>query len=259
MASSTSDDDFITVVCSNPNPIQANTTSTDIEILISVTNIPSWDLPSILCHQTVKVQAHRNRLIQHSSYFNGLLSGSFSESGLDCIAIEWNLEAFLHILNCIYDCPLDVTSNNFLPLYEGALYFGVEMLLMRCKTWFSEVVSTEVPPQVQLDDLISIWSFGLEHARDFLPELCGSYLARNFMWAISMNCFVDIPYDLLLSCVKHMNLTVDSEMHLSNALLVWIDANTECMEGLSRNEDVCTGILKQIRLSLLPLWFAADY
>ncbi|XP_008241274.1 PREDICTED: BTB/POZ domain-containing protein FBL11 isoform X1 [Prunus mume] len=258
MASSTSDDDFITVVCSNPNPIQANTTSTDIEILISVTNIPSWDLPSILCHQTVKVQAHRNRLIEHSSYFNGLLSGSFSESGLDCIAVEWNLEEFLHILNCIYDCPLDVTSNNFLPLYEGALYFGVEMLLMRCKTWFSEVVSTEVPPQVQLDDLISIWSFGLEHARDFLPELCGSYLARNFMWAISMNCFVDIPYDLLLSCVKHMNLTVDSEMHLSNALLVWIDANTECMKGLSRNEDVCTGVLKQIRLSLLPLWFAAE-
>ncbi|KAH0997246.1 hypothetical protein GBA52_021110 [Prunus armeniaca] len=62
MASSTSDDDFITVVCSNPNPIQANTTSTDIEILISVTNIPRWDLPSILCHQTVKVQAHRNRV-----------------------------------------------------------------------------------------------------------------------------------------------------------------------------------------------------
>ncbi|PQM39551.1 BTB/POZ domain-containing protein FBL11 isoform X2 [Prunus yedoensis var. nudiflora] len=55
----------------------------------------------------------------------------------------------------------------------------------------------------------------------------------------------DIPYNLLLSCVKHMNLTVDSEMHLSNALLVWIDANAECMEGLSRNEDVCTGILKQ--------------
>ncbi|XP_034226541.1 BTB/POZ domain-containing protein FBL11 isoform X2 [Prunus dulcis] len=273
MASSTSDDDFITVVCSNPNRIQANTTSTDVEILISVTNIPSWDLPSILCHQTVKVQAHRNRLIQHSSYFNGLLSGSFSESGLDCIAIEWNLEAFLHILNCIYDCPLDVTSKNFLPLYEGALYFGVEMLLMRCKTWFSEVVSAEVPPQVQLDDLISIWSFGLEHARDFLPELCGSYLARNFMWAISMNCFVDIPYDLLLSCVKHMNLTVDSEMHLSNALLVWIDANTECMEGLSRNEDVCTGILKQrvnlsscsqitsavLLLSLLPSANSIDY
>ncbi|PQM39550.1 BTB/POZ domain-containing protein FBL11 isoform X1 [Prunus yedoensis var. nudiflora] len=197
MASSTSEDDFITVVCSNPNPIQANTTSTDIEILISVTNIPSWDLPSILCHQNSQssspseqvrgglsfshsfsvcfpgkynagesISIFACRLIQHSSYFNGLLSGSFSESGLDCIAIKWNLEAFLHILNCIYDCPLDVTSNNFLPLYEGALYFGVEMLLMRCKTWFSEVVSAEVPPQVPLDDLISIWSFGLEHGEN---------------------------------------------------------------------------------------------
>lgn len=50
--------------------------------------------------------------------------------------------------------------------FQGALYFGVEMLLMRCKTWFSEVVSTEVPPQVQLDDLISIWSFGLEHGEN---------------------------------------------------------------------------------------------
>lgn len=29
------------------------------------------------------------------------------------------------------------------------------------------------------------------------------------MWAISMNYFVDIPYELLLSCVKNINLTVD--------------------------------------------------
>ncbi|KAM1196846.1 hypothetical protein ACFX2I_008519 [Malus domestica] len=256
---STSDDDFITVVCTNPSPIQPNTTP-DKEVLISVEDILSWDLPAILRHQTVRVQAHRNRLIQHSSYFHGLLSGSFSESGRECIEIEWNLEIFLSILNCLYDSPLglEVTSDNFLLLFEGALYFGVEMLLVRCKTWFSEVVSAELQPQIQLDDLISIWSFGVEHALDFLPELCASYLARNFMWAMCMNYFVDIPYDLLLSCVKHMDLTVDSEMYLSNALLVWLDANTERMDGLSRNEDVCTGILKEIRVRLLPLWFAAE-
>lgn len=46
---------------------------------------------------------------------------------------------------------------------QGALYFGVEMLVTRCKTWFSKVASSEVPPQIQLDDLIYIWSFGLEH------------------------------------------------------------------------------------------------
>lgn len=42
------------------------------------------------------------------------------------------------------------------------------MLLVRCKTWFSEVVSAEVQPQIQLDDLISIWSFGVEHGENDL-------------------------------------------------------------------------------------------
>lgn len=176
----------------------------------------------------------------------------FSESGRECIEIEWNLEIFLSILNCLYDSPLrlEVTSDNFLLLFEvnkfnfllcasfdpmvflsfihlvicfclilklfklfdiveeklhfmtwrlnvyyfhlsnhiqcfvklilffwkycvafalqGALYFGVEMLLVRCKTWFSEVVSAEVQPQIQLDDLTSIWSFGVEHGENDL-------------------------------------------------------------------------------------------
>nr|XP_011466784.1 PREDICTED: BTB/POZ domain-containing protein FBL11 isoform X1 [Fragaria vesca subsp. vesca] len=256
MASS-SDDGFITVICTNPKAT-ATTATASTEVFISVTDIQSWDLPAILSCRSLKVKAHRSRLIHHSSYFHGLLTGSFSESGLDCIAIEWNLETFVDVLNCIYGCALDVTFDNFLPLIEGALYFGVVMLLTRCKTWFSEVASSEMPPQIQLEDLIYIWSFGLEHACDFLPEFCASYLARNFMWAISMNYFVDIPYELLLSCVKNINLTVDSEMHLADALLIWLDAKTARMEGLNGNEDDCTCILEQICTTLLPLWFAAE-
>ena len=147
---------------------------------------------------------------------------SCSESGLDCISIEWNLETFVDVLHCIYGCASDVTFDNFLPLIEvkyidpdywcyssfdpesflccllkdklhfcvefedwtnlpsnvcwnlccfenmgvrsqAALYFGVEMLLTRCKSWFSMVASSEAPPQIQLDELIYIWIFGLEH------------------------------------------------------------------------------------------------
>ena len=83
------------------------------------------------------------RLIQESSYFHGLLSGSFrlesslcsvcyvivcssccvtwicnSESGRDHISIEWNLETFLNLMRCIYDCALDITSTSFLPLFD---------------------------------------------------------------------------------------------------------------------------------------------
>ncbi|PON83155.1 Voltage dependent potassium channel [Trema orientale] len=257
MASS-SDDDFIVIAITNSDQIGDNSD----QLFISTTEIGSWDLPSILTYPTVRVQAHRTRrvpflLIEQSSYFHGMLSWSFSESRLEHISMEWDLEAFVNILKCIYGCPVDITCDNFLTLYEGALYFGVKILLERCKTWFSEVASSTEPPQIRLDDLISIWNFGFKHANDFLPELCASFLAKNFMWAISCKSFVDVPYSLLHDCVKHPCLTIESEMHLYEALFLWVDANTEDFEGLRGTENNYSSILKQIRLSLLPLWFAA--
>lgn len=123
------------------------------------------------------------RLIEQSSYFQGLLGGSFSESSSDYISIQWNLETFIDILKCIYGCPLEVTSDNFLALFEGALYFGVERLILECRTWFSDVCFSKDNElhQIHLEDLIHIWNFGLEHANDFVPQFCARYLARNFV------------------------------------------------------------------------------
>ncbi|EEF28381.1 ubiquitin-protein ligase, putative [Ricinus communis] len=199
------------------------------------------------------------RLVEQSSYFHGLLSGSFSESNLNCVSIQWNMEVFVNVLKFVYGCQVDVTSKSFLSLFEAALYFGAELLLLKCKTWFSEVTSSKRSGllKVQLEDLIHIWNFGLEHANDFVPELCASYLARNFMWAMYSKFFGDVPYNLLFHCIKHPHLTVYSERHLSDALLVWLNANREQLEALKKAEDDNTGILKQIRISVLPLWFAA--
>ncbi|WRX23265.1 BTB/Kelch-associated - like 1 [Theobroma cacao] len=197
--------------------------------------------------------------IEESSYFRGLLGGSFSESCLDCISIQWHLETFLNVVKCMFHCPLDITSKNFIPLFQAALYFGVEILLLQLKSWFSEVSVSKDPGlfQIQLDDLIDIWNFGLEHANGFVQELCASYFARNFMWAMSSKFFEDVPYDLLLLCIKHPHLTVDSEKHLSDALLIWIDSNIERLQRSNKTECGFSDILKQIRISLLPLWFAA--
>jgi hypothetical protein len=30
----------------------------------------------------------------------------------------WSLETFVNVLNCIYGCPMDVISNNLVPLFE---------------------------------------------------------------------------------------------------------------------------------------------
>lgn len=59
---------------------------------------------------------------------------------------------------------------NFLLQFQGALFFGVDTLLLKCKIWFSELISSKGPLslQIQLDDLIHIWDFGLEHGEHFI-------------------------------------------------------------------------------------------
>ena len=54
--------------------------------------------------------------------------------------------------------------------YQGALFFGVDALLLKCKIWLSELDSSKGPLslQIQLDDLIHIWNFGEENGEDFI-------------------------------------------------------------------------------------------
>ncbi|PIN16821.1 hypothetical protein CDL12_10523 [Handroanthus impetiginosus] len=72
------------------------------------------------------------------------------------------------------------------------------------------------------------------------------------MWALSFNSYTDIPDKLLCSCIQHSDLTVDSEKHLCDAILLWLTAKTSKSEGWS-SIDLC----REIRRILLPLWFAA--
>ncbi|GMN61785.1 hypothetical protein TIFTF001_030866 [Ficus carica] len=138
------------------------------------------------------------------------------------------------------------------------LQSGVKILLENCKTWFSDAASSAMSPLIPLDDLISIWNFGIKHDIDFLPELCESYLAKNFMWAVSCKSFVDVPYSLLLGCIKHQHLTIESEVHLSDALLIWLDANTGDSEGLSTSDNYYGSILEQLHCLGILLKFEKD-
>ncbi|KAG8374153.1 hypothetical protein BUALT_Bualt11G0101200 [Buddleja alternifolia] len=200
-------------------------------------------------------------LIEESSYFRGLLSGSFSESRLDSVSIHWNVESFVSVLRFIFGYNVEISSDNFIPLNEAALFFGVDTLLFKCRVWLDEVTSFRAPHQLCLDDSIRIWKYGLEHgkmeveyvaANNLILQLCASYLARNFMWALSLNSFNDVPDELLCSSIQHPDLTVDSEKHLCIAILVWLTANTEKLECWSSNFEC-----HKIRTGLLPLWFAA--
>ncbi|KAB1221289.1 BTB/POZ domain-containing protein FBL11 [Morella rubra] len=107
-----------------------------------------------------------------------------------------------------------------------------------------------------LAHLISLSSFDNLNLYSFKSEAVGKDLYPQ-MWAMSSESFGNVPYNLLLSCIGHPHLTVDSEMHLSDALLVWINASEKQWENFSRHGNDRHSIFRQIRISLLPLWFAA--
>ncbi|GAB2300695.1 hypothetical protein Dimus_034733 [Dionaea muscipula] len=242
------EDDFVMLECSGSiGPESAGVG----EISISTADISDWESPAILAHPIVRVKANRKRLVQESSYFSALLGGSFSESGMRSIPVHWNLGTFLDVIKCIHGCVLEVSSSNFLSLFQAALYFGVEILLLECGSWLSDDSN-----EIELDDLVHIHSFAFDHGVDSIRERCVSYMARNFMSVVACGNFVDAPWFLLVSCIEHPHLTVDSERHLSEALLAWVSANAQRPKPTNQNEYDSTSVLKQIRASLLPLWFA---
>ncbi|XP_075103270.1 BTB/POZ domain-containing protein FBL11-like isoform X2 [Nicotiana tabacum] len=252
----TADGETVILNCIDPNGSSLH--EDHEEIVISTVEVGQWDLPSLAHRPIIKIKANRQRLVQHSSYFHGLLCGSFSESCFDSISIHWDMESLLSMLRFLFGCSLDLTSENFLPLYEAALFFGVEKLLLVCRSWLNYVTSEGRirPPQLHLGDLVHIWEYGRENATDFIPQLTDC-LARNFIWMTSCDSFHNVPFELLLSCVKHPCLTVDSEKHLCDAILLWLAANTIPYDLLNSTGDARVAIFTEIRTSLLPLPLAA--
>lgn len=94
-------------------------------------------------------------------------------------------------------------------------------------------------------------------ANEVISQLCTTYLARNFMWAISCDSFGDTPHKLLHSSIRHPDLTIESERALCDAALVWVASNNKPAQDFSNLGKFATDILKEIRSSLLPLWFTA--
>nr|XP_009773288.1 PREDICTED: BTB/POZ domain-containing protein FBL11-like [Nicotiana sylvestris] len=110
------DGETVILNCIDPNASSLH--EDNEEIVISTVEVSQWDLSSLAHRPIIKIKANRQRLVQQSSYFHGLLCGSFSESCFDSISIHWDMESLLSMLRFLFGCSLDLTSENFLPLYE---------------------------------------------------------------------------------------------------------------------------------------------
>ncbi|MQL76824.1 hypothetical protein Taro_009226 [Colocasia esculenta] len=227
-------EDMVFLVLTDPSDVAAEEEGEPEEITVLTSEIHSWDVPRLLHSRVVRVHASRSDLIQGSSYFRSLLGGSFSESGFSHVSVQFNLRAAISVLQCLCGCPVDVEPENFLLLLEGALFFGVEVLLSECKAWFQNVTSIRAVHslQISVDAVIEIWNYSVEHGISFVSEMCTAYLAQNFV-------------------------VIGSEKQLCEALLLWVSGNGKSSRWSFASEKDHINILKKVRVMLLPLAYSA--
>ncbi|XP_078434400.1 ubiquitin-protein ligase isoform X2 [Wolffia australiana] len=232
----------------------------DVEMTLSTSEIDDWDLSRVLRFAAVRVRTSRSRLVERSSYFRGLFGGCFSESASCQTCIRCDIKTAISVLRCIFGYQVDIGPENYLHLLKAALFFGVDDLLSECKAWLKRATSTNPVdgPQISLENMIEIWSYSSEHGVRFVSEMCCAYLARNFMWTLTLSSFADIPYGFLCSCLEHPDLTVHSEKELCEAVVDWIESNRNLSESSSDSEGDDINILKKVRTFLLPVGFLAS-
>lgn len=258
-SSSNLDDDIVVLEVRSPETCFDG--SVGIERRIS--EIDAWELQNEELFippendRIMKIRVHRNRLIEHSTYFGSLFGGGFKESSLDYLIVEWNLVTFMETLQFIYGGPLHVSFTNFVPLLEGALFFGVESLVIECKSWCVQTLSSK-KMKISGDllrQLIEIWNFVADSGFHIFLDLYAEFLALNFGGIMHCDSFTELPHALLKACISHPLLTVDSERDLCEALLNWLENNCQCSKFSSKIGENPFGILEKVRIGLLPLEF----
>ncbi|GLJ31186.1 hypothetical protein SUGI_0624940 [Cryptomeria japonica] len=252
------DDDIVILEVRSPD-VDLQVNNTDLQVPeIYAWKLQASDMPLSQTPEIIKIHVHRHRLMEHSTYFQSLFGGSFKESSSDYIVIQWDLPTFVALLQFIYGVALNLSFTNFVPLLEGALFFGVNNVIMECKNWSIQNLSSKKTKfsEVFLRQLIDVWNFGADNGIHFILELYTDFFAMNFAAVLQYNSFVALPYALLNACISHPLLTVDSERQLCEAILNWLASNKQCSEFNSHETlDNCFQILEKVRVGLLPLEF----
>jgi hypothetical protein len=143
------------------------------------------------------------------------------------------------------------------PLLEVALFFGVEILVMECKSWCVQTLSSKKMKISGglLRQLIEICNFVADNGLHIILDLYTDFFALNFGGIMHCDSFTELPHALLKACISHPLLTIDSERHLCEALLNWLENNFQCSKFSSKVGENSFDILEKVRIGLLPLEF----
>ncbi|KAM9838027.1 kelch-like protein 11 [Aulostomus maculatus] len=172
------------------------------------------------------VDAHRSVLSAASHYFSLLLAGQFSESVSRRVELrDWSSETgpdpdtVESVVQFMYTGEIRVTANNIQEVLELADRF----LLVQLKIFCGEFLLKKL----NLASCVSVHSLAHMYTLDQLAQGATEMIQRNFHKVIRNQEFYTLPFHLVRNWLSDSEITVDSEQELFEAVVKWVNENTE--------------------------------
>ncbi|TKS89648.1 Kelch-like protein 11 [Collichthys lucidus] len=170
--------------------------------------------------------AHRSVLSAASQYFTLLLGGQFSESVSGRVELkEWSSttgpdpETVESVVQFMYTGAIRVTTANVHEVLELADRF----LLAQLKNFCGEFLMKKL----SLSNCVAVHSLAHMYTLDQLAKGAAKTIRRNFHKVIHNDEFFTLPFHLVRDWLSDSEITVDSEQELFEAIVKWVNQNTE--------------------------------
>ncbi|XP_049419628.1 kelch-like protein 11 [Epinephelus fuscoguttatus] len=172
------------------------------------------------------LSAHRSVLSAASQYFTLLLGGQYSESVSGRVELrEWSSPAgpdpdtVEGVIQFMYTGQIRVTTANVHEVLELADRF----LLAQLKSFCGEFLMKKL----NLSNCVAVHSLAHMYTLDQLAQGAAKMIRRNFHKIICHEEFFTLPFHLVRDWLSDSGITVDSEQELFEAIVKWVNQNTE--------------------------------
>ncbi|KAE8574724.1 hypothetical protein XENTR_v10003552 [Xenopus tropicalis] len=169
--------------------------------------------------------AHRSVLAAATDYFAPLLSGQFEESRSGRVDMKWSsepgpdLETVEAVIQYMYTGQIRVCTGNV----HDVLDLSDRFLLLRLKEFCGEFLKKNL----SLSNCVAIHSLAHMYSLTQLALKSAEMIRRNFFMVIQDDEFYTLPFHLVRDWLSDPEITVDSEEILFEAVLKWVQRNSE--------------------------------
>ncbi|KAM4623568.1 kelch-like protein 11 [Polymixia lowei] len=173
-----------------------------------------------------ELTAHRSVLSAATAYFTTLFGGQFSESLSGRVEIkEWSSETgpdpetVERVIQFMYTGEIRVTTATVHEVLELADRF----LLVKLKDFCGEFLKRKL----SLTNCVAVHSLAHMYTLNQLAKRAAEMIRRNFHKVIQDEEFYTLPFHLVRDWLADAEITVDSEEVLFDAVIKWVQRNTE--------------------------------